>query len=383
MSAFARSDQSLLSRWWWTVDRWLILALLLLVGAGFLLTFAASTPVAERLGLSPLHFAERQFAFLGLAVAVMFVVSLMQKKTVRRLGSLMFPLTLALLYLTLFIGPEIKGATRWLPAGSFTFQPSEFLKPAFLVFSAWMLAEGMRNPAFQGRRIAAGAFALALVGLCLQPDFGQAALLSLVFTAQLMVSGLPLLWIGSLGAASAGAGVAGYFFIPHIQNRIDAFLNPAAADTYQVDTALNAFRAGGFFGVGPGEGMVKRVLPDAHTDFIFAVAGEEFGTLACIGLLLLYTAIVVRALSHLLEEEDAFAVLAAGGLAALFGLQALINIGVNLSVIPAKGMTLPFVSYGGSSALAVALGMGMVLALTRRNRFLKTPPAGPRRKGAA
>jgi cell division protein FtsW len=383
MSAFARSDQSLLSRWWWTVDRWLILALLLLIGVGFLLTFAASTPVAERLGLSSFHFAERQLAFLALAVGVMFVVSLMQKKTVRRLGSLLFPLTLGLLYLTLFVGPEIKGATRWLPVGSFTFQPSEFLKPAFIVFSAWMVSEGMVNPAFPGRRIAFAAYALCLLGLIQQPDFGQAALLSFVFAAQLIVSGLPLGWIAAMGGAAAAGAGAGYLLVPHIQTRVDAFLNPAAADTYQVDTALNAFRAGGLFGMGPGEGMVKRVLPDAHTDFIFAVAGEEFGTLACIGLLLLYTVIVVRALSRLLEEEDPFVVLAAGGLAALFGLQALINIGVNLAVIPAKGMTLPLVSYGGSSAVAVALGMGMVLALTRRNRFLKTTPAQDHRRGRA
>ena len=383
MSAFARSDPSLLSRWWWTVDRWLILALLLLIGVGLLLTFAASTPVAERLGLPSFHFAERQLAFLSLAVAVMFVVSLMQKKTVRRAGSLLFPVMLGLLFLTLWNGPEIKGATRWLPIGSYTFQPSEFLKPAFIVFAAWMLSEGMNSKAFPGRRVAGAVFAVTVVGLALQPDFGQLVLLSLVFAAQLIVSGLPLVWIGALGAASAAAGAAGYLLIPHIQNRIDAFLDPGAADTYQVDTALNAFRAGGFFGTGPGEGMVKRILPDAHTDFIFAVAGEEFGTLACIGLLLLYTVIVVRALSRLLEEEDPFVVLAAGGLAILFGLQALINIGVNLSVIPAKGMTLPFVSYGGSSALAVAIGMGMVLALTRRNRFLKTPSAGLRAGRAA
>ncbi|HXV74136.1 MAG TPA: FtsW/RodA/SpoVE family cell cycle protein, partial [Sphingomonadales bacterium] len=198
MSAFARSDPSLLSRWWWTVDRWLLLALFLLAGVGFLLTFAASTPVAERLGLPSFHFAERQLAFLILALAVMFAISLMQKKTVRRLGSLLFPVMLALLYLTLFAGPEIKGATRWLPVGSFTFQPSEFLKPTFIVFAAWMLGEGMHNPAFPGRRIALAAFALAILGLALQPDFGQAALLSLVFGAQLGIAGLPLAWIGVL-----------------------------------------------------------------------------------------------------------------------------------------------------------------------------------------
>lgn len=372
MSAFARSDPSLLSRWWWTVDRWLLLALLVLAGVGFLLIFAASPSVAERVGLPVYHFAQRQFVFLAFAMAVMFVASLMRRKTVRRLGSLLFPIMLGLLYLTLLVGSEIKGATRWLSLGSFTFQPSELLKPTFIIFSAWMLSESIKQPSFPGYRIAMGAFLLTALGLVLQPDFGQAILLSMVFGAQLIIAGLPLAIIVTFVAAGSIALVVGYFFVPHIQNRLDAFLSPATSDTYQVDTALNALRAGNFFGTGPGEGMVKRILPDAHTDFIFAVAGEEFGMLACAGLLLLFTAIVVRILSHLLEEEELYAVLATGGLAILFGLQAFINIGVNLAVLPAKGMTLPFVSYGGSSTLAVAFGMGMVLALTRRNRFLKT-----------
>lgn len=372
MSAFARSDPSLLSRWWWTVDRWLLLALLTLAGVGFLLIFAASPSVAERVGLPMYHFAQRQLVFLVLAVVVMFVASLMRRKTVRRLGTLLFPIMLGLLYLTLMVGSEIKGATRWLSLGSFTLQPSELLKPAFIIFSAWMLSESIKQPSFPGYRIAMGAFLFTVLGLVLQPDFGQAILLSMVFGAQLIIAGLPLAMIATFAAAGATVLVVGYFFVPHIHNRLDAFLSPTTSDTYQVDTALNALRAGDFFGTGPGEGMVKRILPDAHTDFIFAVAGEEFGILACVGVLLLFTAIVVRILSHLLEEEELYAILATGGLAILFGLQAFINIGVNLAVLPAKGMTLPFVSYGGSSTLAVALGMGMVLALTRRNRFLKT-----------
>ncbi|MCH8081831.1 MAG: cell division protein FtsW [Proteobacteria bacterium] len=372
MISFARSDQSLLSRWWWTVDRWLILALLTLVSIGLLLTFAASPAVAERLGLSSFHFAQRQFVFLVASVGVMFLLSLVHKKTVRRLAALMFPLFLGLLYATIFFGPEIKGATRWMQFGSFTLQPSEFLKPAFVVITGWMLSEQLKTPTFPGRKIVLGVFAVVLFGLFLQPDFGQMALISIVFAAQLVAGGLPLLWVVALGGAGIGSLVLGYFQVPHIQGRIDAFLNPESADTYQIDAALNAFRSGGLFGLGPGEGTVKKILPDAHTDFIFAVAGEEFGILACLGILLLFTVIVVRGLAHLLEQEDQFVVLAAGGLIILFGLQALINIGVNLAVIPAKGMTLPFISYGGSSALALAITMGMVLALTRRNRHLKT-----------
>ena len=379
MISFARSDQSMLSRWWWTVDRWLILALLMLISVGLLLTFAASPSVAERLGLSSFHFAQRQFVFMAGAIAVMFVISLMSKTTVRRLACLMFPVFLGLLWLTLWFAPEIKGATRWLPVGSFSLQPIEFLKPTFVIFAAWMMASQVKNPAFPGRKIALAAFTLMLAALVLQPDFGQAVLMSMVFAALLVASGLPFFWISAFGLTGIGALAIGYWKVPHIQSRIDGFLNPESVDTYQIDTALNAFRSGGLFGLGPGEGTIKKILPDAHSDFIFAVAGEEFGVLACLGILLLFTVIVVRGLSHLLEQEDAFVVLAAGGLIILFGLQALINIAVNLAVIPAKGMTLPFISYGGSSALALAITMGMVLALTRRNRFVKTPPTRRRK----
>ena len=379
MISFARSDQSMLSRWWWTVDRWLILALLMLISVGLLLTFAASPAVAERLGLSSFHFAQRQFVFMAGAVTIMFVISLMSKTTVRRLACLMFPVFLGLLWLTLWFAPEIKGATRWLPIGSFSLQPIEFLKPMFVIFAAWMMASQIRNPAFPGRKIAFAAFMLLMTALVLQPDFGQAVLLSIVFAALLVASGLPFFWVSIFGLSGVATIAFGYWQVPHIQSRIDGFLNPESVDTYQIDTALNAFRSGGLFGLGPGEGTVKKILPDAHSDFIFAVAGEEFGVLACLGILLLFTVIVVRGLSHLLEEEDAFVVLAAGGLIILFGLQALINIGVNLAVIPAKGMTLPFISYGGSSALALAITMGMVLALTRRNRFIKTSPVRRRK----
>ncbi len=223
MISFARSDQSLLSRWWWTVDRWLILALLALVSVGLLLTFAASPAVAERLGLSSFHFAQRQFVFLVGSVGVMFLLSLVHKKTVRRLAILMFPVFLGLLYATLFFGPEIKGATRWLQLGSFTLQPLEFLKPAFVVITGWMLSEQLKTPTFPGRKIALGTFAVVLLGLVLQPDFGQAILISIVFAAQLVAGGLPLLWIVALGGFGIGGLAFGYFQVPHIQSRIDAF----------------------------------------------------------------------------------------------------------------------------------------------------------------
>lgn len=361
----ARSDNSVISRWWWTVDRWFLAAVLALVSVGLVLTLAASPSVADRLGLESFHFVKRQAVFLVAGLSVMVVVSMMNPKGIRRLAFVMFPMALIGILLTLFIGPEIKGASRWLPVAGFSLQPSEFLKPAFAVLSAWMLSEQFRHPEFPGRSIAVGLFAVCALLLVLQPDFGQTILLAMVLVAQLMLAGLPLRWLAGSAALGLTLLMLAYFTVPHVESRIDGFFDPANSDTYQIDTALNAIRSGGLIGVGPGEGTVKKILPDAHSDFIFAVAGEEFGAIACLAILALFGVVVMRGLSHLMEEDDPFVVYAAGGLIALFGLQALINISVNLAVLPAKGMTLPFISYGGSSMLALALAMGMVLALTR------------------
>ena len=361
-----RADDSLLARWWWTVDRWLMLAILLLLALGFLLMLAASMPVAERLGLDNFHFVKRQLAFLAISFGAMITISIMSEQNARRLSLLLLPAAFALLVLTLTIGPEIKGANRWLQIGSFTLQPSEFLKPAFVVASAWLLAGSFEDHKFPGRQIAVALFAVVIVALLLQPDVGQSVLISGVFLGQLLLAGLPIGWLVLLGLGSVAALAVAYTAIPHVQRRIDIFFDPASGDTYQIDTALNAFRTGGWFGTGPGEGLVKRVLPDAHTDYIFAVAGEEFGALACLVILGLFAVIVIRGLARLLDEEDVFTLLAVSGLLSLFGLQALINMGVNLGVLPSKGMTLPFISYGGSSLLALAITMGLVLALTRR-----------------
>lgn len=367
MITLARSDNSLLSRWWWTVDRWLLVTVLLLIGTGILLTLAASPAVAERLGLDSFHFAKRQFLYMVTGLGVLVGVSLLQERGVKRLAVALFLAGLAGVILTLFYGPEIKGATRWLHVAGFSIQPSEFLKPAFIVVSAWMLAEEVGNPGFPGRAIAIGMFVAVVTLLVMQPDFGQTLLIGIVWVGQLVMAGLPLAWLAGAIGLGMTALTSAYLLVPHVARRIDAFLDPASGDTYQIDTALNAIRAGGLVGRGPGEGSIKKVLPDAHSDFIFAVAGEEFGTIACLGILALFAVIVLRGLSQLLEEDNAFVVFAAGGLLALFGLQALINISVNLAVIPAKGMTLPFISYGGSSMLALAITMGMVLALTRHS----------------
>jgi cell division protein FtsW len=279
--------------------------------------------------------------------------------------------------LTLIMGAEYNGAKRWISLGSFSLQPSEFLKPSFIILSAWLCAGAMNDQSFPGRRIALGLFILSAGLLVAQPDMGQTVLLGLIWSMQLVLAGLPLFWIGLLILGGCAGLALAYLLIPHVTSRIDRFFNPASGDTYQIDTALNAFRAGGLFGRGPGEGAVKKVLPDAHTDYIFAVAGEEFGTFACLIILGLFSAIVLRSLMRLTEEDDPFTILAVSGLIALFGLQAMINIGVNLALLPAKGMTLPFISYGGSSMLALTWGMGMVLALTRQNRFERRSSLGP------
>jgi cell division protein FtsW len=376
--AFARSDNSHVSRWWWEVDRWMFGTLLLLIAVGLLLTLAASPAVAERLGLNSFHFVKRQAVFLIMGIGTMLFVSMLTQQWVRRLAVILFPIALGLVYLTIFQGPEIKGATRWLQLGSFTLQPSEFLKPVFIVCTAWMFSEQFNNPAFPGKKIAIALYLLVIAGLLMQPDFGQSFLISAVFLGQLVLAGLPVLWLASFAALGIGGLIVAYMFVPHVENRINIFLDPTSGDSYQIDTALNAFRAGGMFGRGPGEGAVKKILPDAHTDYIFAVAGEEFGAILCLAIVSLFAVIVIRGLSRLLEEENTFVVFAAGGLLALFGLQAIINLGVNLALLPSKGMTLPFISYGGSSLLALSITMGMVMALTRKNKFLKTSLAKSR-----
>lgn len=369
MISLSRADDSVLARWWWTVDRWLLAALAMLVAAGLILIFGAGTPVAERFDLPPFHFAKRQIVFLAAAIGAMMAVSLLSVKAVRRFSILLFLASLALVVLTLLIGPEYNGATRWLQIGSFTLQPSEFLKPAFIVVTAWLFAGEIEHPGFPGRAVGAALFALCAALLVAQPDMGQTLLLGLVWGVQLVLAGLPAIWIAGLAILGTAGAVLAYLTVPHVTSRIDRFLDPASGDNFQLETALNAFRAGGLFGRGPGEGAVKKALPDAHTDYVFAVAGEEFGALACLAIVFLFAVIVVRGLIHLSEEDNPFVVLAAGGLIALFGLQAFINMAVNLALMPAKGMTLPFISYGGSSMLALAIAMGMVLALTRRNRF--------------
>lgn len=366
MIGVARTDQTIVGRWWWTVDRWSLAAIGLLIGFGAILIAAASPPVAARLGLDEFFFARRHLIYLAPAVAILLATSLLPPAAVRRLSGIMLLAGLAGLAATLLVGEEIKGATRWLHLPGFSLQPSEFVKPAFAVVTAWLFAQQQTRPDFPGNAIATGLFALIVVLLLLQPDLGMAVVATAIFAIQFFLAGLPMIFVTALGALSVGGLVAAYFAFDHVASRIDRFFDPSSGDNYQVERSLEAFVNGGLWGTGPGEGEVKRLLPDAHADFIFAVAGEEFGLLWCLVLVALFAFVVLRSFIRAAADSDLFVMLAASGLAALFGAQALINMGSALHLIPTKGMTLPFLSYGGSSLLALAAGMGMLLALTRR-----------------
>jgi len=363
---FARIDQRPVARWWWTVDRWSLGALALLIGFGAVMSMAASPAVAERLGYAPLHFAERHLVTVPVALAIMILVSLLPPRTVRRVAFIGFAIAVALLALTFVFGAEIKGARRWINLPGLSLQPSEFVKPTFIVVAAWLFAEQKARPGFPGNAISMVLFAGVVAMLVKQPDLGMAVVVALVWFAQFFMAGLRLYWVAAGTIAGLGGFVGAYLWLPHVTSRIDRFLDPAAGDHYQVNRSMEAFANGGLWGKGPGEGTVKDVLPDAHADFVFAVAGEEFGLVVCVAIVAIFAFIVLRGFSRLLQEGNFFVVLSATGLLIQFGLQAIINMASTLHLIPTKGMTLPFLSYGGSSMLALALGMGMMLALTRR-----------------
>lgn len=366
MIALARTDTSLLGRWWWTVDRWLITCLLLIIAMGAILVLAASPSVAERIGLDAYHFVRRQFIILPLALTVMFAVSLLSPLQVRRLAAIGFLGCVVLLALTPLVGAEIKGARRWVSLAGMSLQVSEFVKPCLAVISAWMFAEWRRRPEFPGHAVAIALYTAVVGLLLLQPDFGQSVLITLVFIGQFFLAGLPVAWLVATGALGLAGLVGAYFLFPHVTSRVNRFLDPTSGDTYQVDRSLEAFINGGFLGTGPGEGEIKQLLPDAHADFIFSVAGEEFGAITCLLIIVLFGFVVLRGFSRLFADGSLFVLLAGAGLLMQFGLQALVHMASALQLAPAKGMTLPFISYGGSSLIALGLAMGMALALTRR-----------------
>ena len=362
----SRSDRGAFARWWFTVDRGVFSAALLLMASGVLISMAASPPVAARIGLDPFHFIKSQLFYLVIAVCVLSAASFLDRLWVRRVALVTFIGSVLLMFAALKFGPEIKGAHRWINIGPINLQPSELAKPAFVVAASWFLAERIRMPDMPGHVIAYGLAALFIGLLIVQPDFGQTALVVATFGAMLLVFGTPwLLIFGLAGGAMALAAMA-YVLVPHVSSRVERFINPEKGDTFQVDTAIEAFKNGGLLGTGPGGGQAKLVLPDSHTDFAFAVVGEEFGAITCLGLMTLFFFIIIRVLRQAKAEADPFAALAMAGLITMFGLQAAINMGVNVALLPAKGMTLPFISYGGSSLIGTALAIGFVLALGRK-----------------
>lgn len=349
-----------------TYDRPLLIIAASLFVLGILFSLSASPAATARIRIEQaFYFAGRQTAYAALGVLTMLAVAALEPRQVRRATTVLVAIFLPLCALAAFIGPEVKGAQRWFDFGLFSLQPSEILKPALIVVWAWMLGERMRNPAFPGHRIAFALLSLAAAALLSQPDVGQTALLCFCLGALLILSGVGLrLILGGLALAGAGA-YAIYRLVPHARERVDAWLNPEGDAAYQVKRALEAIAAGGAFGTGPGEGEIKRLLPDAHADFVFAVAAEEFGLLASLGLIVLFGALAFRGLSRASRLNEPFEQLAASGLIALLVVQASIHIAVNLSLLPAKGMTLPFISFGGSSMIGSALALGFCLSLLR------------------
>jgi cell division protein FtsW len=360
----SRAERTYIGDWLWTVDRLLLAGLAALMVAGIVALMGGGPPVAERLGLPTFHFVNRQALYLAPALMLLGAVSFLSLRHVRRVALFVYAVGIVLCLLALNFGPEIKGAHRWIAIGSFGIQPSEFVKPAFVIIAAWAFSQGARRS--EGAILAILLLPLTIVPLLLQPDFGQTMLITIVWGGLFFVAGLHIFWMLGLGGAALAGVFLAYKLLPHVQERIERFLDKSSGDSFQVDTALEAFAKGSWFGRGPGEGTVKRILPDAHTDFIFAVTAEEFGILACMGLLCIFAFIVLRGLTLARRSEDLFCRLATTGLVLMFGLQACINMMVNVHLMPAKGMTLPFISYGGSSLLSLALGMGFLVALTRR-----------------
>ena len=368
--SFSRRDNSILGRWWWTVDRWSFGVILMIMIIGVLLSFAASPPVADRLGIGGFFFVKRHMLMVFPALAVMIGASLLMPRHIRRLAVLVYFAGLVLMVATILTGMEVKGAKRWINLGGFSLQASEFVKPVLAVISAWMMSEKLRNPTFPGISMSFLFMSMYVFLLILQPDFGMTIVTVATWGCQLFVAGIPLFWMAFVAGTGLMGALGAYMFLPHVTRRVDQFLDPSSGDPkhdlYQITQSLEAFKNGGFFGRGPGEGIVKKHIPDAHADFVFAVAGEEFGVLVCLLIVALFGFVVIRSYLRVVNEQSLFVMLATAGIAFQFGMQSLVNMASTLHIIPTKGMTMPFVSYGGSSMLALGLGMGIVMALTRK-----------------
>jgi cell division protein FtsW len=362
----SRAHRSPLSDWWWTVDRPMLSLVLVLFLGGFVLSFAASPPVAERLGLDSLHFVLRHAFYAPVAAATMIGISFLTPRQVRRVALVLLILCLIMMVAVLFFGQEIKGSRRWLFLAGMSIQPSELMKPAFIVITSWLFAEGSKRPDVPGKLLAVGLLLITGALLVAEPDLGQTVLFVTVWGALFFLAGANTFIFGGLAGLAAGGLLGAYYVFPHVAGRINRFLDPDSGDNFQIMTAMQSFERGGWSGTGPGEGIMKRVLPDSHTDFVFAVAGEEFGIALCLLIVALFSLLVMRGLFQAMRRSSAFERMAIAGLTTQIGIQAFINMAVNLHLLPAKGMTLPFISYGGSALLSSAVTMGFLLALSRR-----------------
>lgn len=366
---FSRKNAGVFARWWWTIDRWILSSIIILIVIGVILSFASTPSVATKLNLDPFYFVKRHIGLLPIAVIFMITVSFSNSLQIRRLATLIFGIGLCLLFLTPFIGYEIKGAKRWINLLGFSMQVSEIIKPVFAVFSAWMISEQIKDHSFPGILLSLMGLVLTVILLLLQPDMGMTFVMIMTWGIQIFTAGLPLIIIFIFGALMIFGGVISYFVFPHFQTRINQFLGAGSmdvnSDLYQIKKSLSAFSSGGIWGRGPGEGVIKRYVPDAHADFVFSVVGEEFGFVLCFIIVLLFCLIMGRSLIKSLQENSIFVIMATSGLIMQMCIQAFVNIASTLHMIPTKGMTLPFISYGGSSMLSTALTMGILLCLTK------------------
>lgn len=367
MFAFSRNSRSIIGNWWWTVDKLLLGLVGSLIVIGIFLNFSASPSVAVRIGVDNFHFVKRQLVFIPLAIGLMMFLSMQNLKTIRRVAIVGYVVTIGLMILTLFCGEETKGASRWIRILGFSMQPSEFIKPCFVVVAAWLFDGQKKYQDFPGNLLSFGLFLFTIGLLLSQPDVGMTIVVTVIWLFQFFLAGLSMKFILALGAAFVGMIVMAYFSFSHVHTRVDQFLASGGELSYQVKKSLEAFQNGSIFGRGPGEGVVKMNIPDAHTDFIFAVAAEEYGMLLCVAIVAIFAVIVIRAMLVSMKDNNLFIILSASALSASFGFQGIINMASTLHLMPTKGMTLPFISYGGSSLLATALGMGMLLAITRKN----------------
>ena len=381
--AFSRNDQSPVAQWFWTVDRGLLGAALALMGLGVALSFASSPAaiLADESITDPFHYSWRMMVFSGAGLGLMLTSSLLSPRGVRRIAVLALFGAIVVMMALPFIGDTVKGAARWVNFGPFSLQPSEFAKPGLIVFAAWMFAEAQKGQGVPGVTIAFGFYALTVCLLLIQPDIGQTLLITTTFMAVFFMAGVPFKWMAVLASLGMAGLVSLYFVFGHMRDRLSRFFSPETTDTHQIDSASEAIRAGGLLGRGIGEGVMKRRVPDLHTDFIYSVGAEEFGLILSLIMIGLYAFIVIRGMRRAMKLTDPFEQTAAAGLFMLIGLQACINVAVNLNLIPTKGMTLPFISYGGSSMLAMGLTMGFALALTRRRPGAYEPGASLSRPG--